>query len=96
MRLFQGPENGRSHHQVEDDQKKDGGHRLPFHHRGNHLQYFKRSVNQHVHVKEGNERKRDGDLMASHLALLSWSQRDGLCGEGEAGLGVVSGRFGVQ
>ena len=47
MRLFQGSEDGCSHHQVQNHQKKDGCHRLPFHHCGHHLQHFNWSVNPH-------------------------------------------------
>lgn len=47
VRLLQGSEDCCSHHQVQNHQQKDGCHRLPFHHCGNHLQHFNWSINPH-------------------------------------------------
>lgn len=110
MRLFQGSEDGCSHHQVQYHQKEDGGDCLPFHHCGNHLQHSNWSVKPHTYrrrhevtqnLRKAIWRQRKKHIMElkvvwTNLTLLPGSQCDWLCGEGEAGLGVVSGWFRVQ
>lgn len=125
MGLFQGSEDCSSHHQVQNHQKKDCCHRLPFHHCGNHLEQFsslviprtQRNSSESLIRPKGRSRRVFAASRApckkkiqvktfnfkfglpsffSYLTLLPGCQCYWLCGEGEAGLGVVSGGFRVQ